>query len=111
MRARAIIHLPPGESFPVRQLAKLLGCNHQRITELIEEGALDAFDLRVPGASRAWIRIPRASVIAFLEKRSSRADVRQATSKRASKHARISPTRTRRYSAPADALMAILRSS
>jgi hypothetical protein len=106
MRTRTI-HLPPCESFLVRPLAKALGINHTELTALIESGDIPiAFDLRSRGSRRATIRILRAAALEFIEKRQ-----RATIDKRASKHARISPTRTRRYSEPADALMAILRSS
>ena len=94
--------LPPGEALPINVIARALGLHRYHILDLIDEGDLVAFDLRSPGACRACIRISRASVISFLEKR-------QATGKRASKRPRISPTRTRAHPRPTDALLAILR--
>jgi hypothetical protein len=88
-----------GEMFAVWQLSEILRCNRQHIIDLVEQGELVAFDLRGAGSSRATLRIPRDSVKSFLA----------TTSKLRSKRARISPTSSRRYPQPADALMTILR--
>jgi hypothetical protein len=102
--------LPAGQCFPVWQLAKLLGCHRQHIINLVEQGDLVAFDLRGPGSSRATLRIPRNSMIAFLEAR----QIIATAEKRATKQARIAirpTTKSRRYARPADALLAVLRQS
>ena len=101
---KPIYHLPPGaKALPINVVARVLSCNRQKIAELIDEGQLEGFDLRCPGASRALIRITADSVESFMEKHQTR--------KRARKRARISPTRTRRSQRPADALLAALRES
>jgi hypothetical protein len=62
-------HLPPGESFAVWQLAKLLHCHRTHLVHLIESGELVAFDLRAKSASRSTMRVPRDSIVEFLQKR------------------------------------------
>jgi Helix-turn-helix domain len=62
--------LPPGESFPVHLLARVLHVHRTHVINLIDAGEIKcAVDLRGPGASRSTIRVPRAAVIAFLESR------------------------------------------
>ncbi len=61
--------LPPGETFAVWQLAKLLWCHRNHLVHLIEEGELVAFDLRGKGSTRSTLRVPRGSIVSFLEKR------------------------------------------
>jgi len=55
--------------FAIWQLSKVLRCNRQHIVDLVEQGELVAFDLRGANSSRSCVRVPRASVIAFLEAR------------------------------------------
>jgi hypothetical protein len=63
-------HLPAGESFPVWQLAQLFHVNRQHLINLIESGEIKiAFDFRGKSSSKSCIRVPRDSLIAFLEKR------------------------------------------
>jgi hypothetical protein len=63
-------YLPPGESFPVYLLARVLHIDRKHVVHLIDTGELKcAVDLRGPGASRSTIRISRAAVIEFLESR------------------------------------------
>jgi len=61
--------LPQGESFAVWHLAKLLGCHRSHLVHLIEQGELQAFDLRGKCSSRSTMRVPRTEVISFLQKR------------------------------------------
>lgn len=61
--------LPSGESFPVWQLARHWGVDRKHVVNLVESGAIKAFDLRGEGKSRSTYRIARASVVAFLESR------------------------------------------
>jgi hypothetical protein len=85
--------LPPGDAFAVWQLAKVLGCNRSHVSALVESGEVDAFHLRGKGANRSIIRVPRAALIEFLEKRQSTGGNKA----RAAKHVRISPTHSRRH--------------
>jgi hypothetical protein len=63
-------YLPPGESFPVHLLARVLHIHRTHLINLIDAGEIQcAVDLRSPGASRSTIRVPRKAVIAFLESR------------------------------------------
>ena len=85
---------------PINACAAALGLKRLQILTLIEENDLEgAVDVRSPGASRACMRVPRGSVIAYLE-------AHQTKGKRATKRPRISPTRTRRVADPVEALMA-----
>ena len=63
-------YLPPGESFPVHVLARVLQVHRDHVINLIDNGELKcAVDLRSPGASRSLIRVPRAAVVEFLQSR------------------------------------------
>lgn len=63
-------HLPAGmESFTVRWLARWFGTSHQHWINLIEAGALRATDLRSPGTGKSMLRVPRAVLIGFLNKK------------------------------------------
>ena len=45
-------------------------CHEVRVMRLIESGALPgAADLRLPGTSKTMVRVTRAALLAFLEKR------------------------------------------
>ena len=60
-------HLPAGmESFNVRWLARWFGTSHQHWINLIECGAIRATDLRSPGTSKSMHRVPRATLITYL---------------------------------------------
>src|SRR5262249_32124695 len=61
--------LPEGQMFAIWQLSKVLRCKRQHIVDLVETSQLVA--LYLPGAnnSRSCVRVPRASVIVFLEAR------------------------------------------
>jgi hypothetical protein len=62
--------LPPWDFFPVWWLAKSWHGSDEHVLRLIEKGELPVgVDLRSPGASRSMIRIPRKSVIEFLNRR------------------------------------------
>jgi len=61
--------LPAGESIAVYQLARHWHCDRGHIIHLVESGAIRAFDLRGEGSSRSTLRIPRAALVEFLEKR------------------------------------------
>jgi hypothetical protein len=61
--------LPEQDSFPIWQLAKILGCCRQHVVNLVLEGSLEGIDLKSKSSSRSTIRIPRASVESFIEKR------------------------------------------
>lgn len=57
----------------VPQLAKEWHCTTQHIFNLIEEGQLPgAVDLRGKAATKTMIRVPRASVVEFLNRRKVR---------------------------------------
>lgn len=65
--------LPPGrEFFRLPELACLWRCHPTHIQRLIDSGELPiSVDLRGPGASKSMQRVPRASVVAFLNRRKS----------------------------------------
>ena len=65
--------LPSGrEFFCLSEVAEMWSCHGIHVTRLIESGALAAaVDLRLPGTSKAMLRIPRASLIGFMEKRAA----------------------------------------
>ena len=50
----------------VRQVANTLAVSTEKVRELIELGALEAIDVRTPGASRAHWAVSRRSVEAFI---------------------------------------------
>lgn len=63
-------YLPPGESFPVHLLARVLHVTRNHVINLIDTGEIKcAVDLRGAGASRSTIRVSRAAVVEFLESR------------------------------------------
>ena len=62
-------HLPAGmESFTVRYLAAFFGTSHRHWINLVDSGAIKATNLKSPHASKTMYRIPRAELIAFLNK-------------------------------------------
>jgi hypothetical protein len=62
--------LPPGESFPVHVLARVLHVDRKHVVHLIDCGELKcAVDLRGPASSRSTIRVPRWAVEEFLRSR------------------------------------------
>lgn len=62
-------HLPSGmESFSVQFLALFFGTSWQHWINLIESGAIRAANLKSPNASKSMYRIPRAELIAYLNK-------------------------------------------
>ncbi len=63
--------LPPWNFFPIAWCAKEWHCSPEHITRnLIETGELPVgIDLRGKGSSRMMIRIPRKSLVAFLNRR------------------------------------------
>ena len=64
--------LPPGvEMFTIPQLSKIFSASHLYWTGMVECGQLFAVDLRSPGTSKAMLRVPRAALVAFLEKRAA----------------------------------------
>ena len=65
--------LPAGrEFFRISEVAEIWSCHGTHVMRLIECGALAAaVDLRLPGTSKAMVRIPRATLIEFLEKRAA----------------------------------------
>ena len=66
-------HLPRIEFVPVFLLAKLWRCHRQHIINLIDSGELKVpVDLRGKASSKSMIRIPRASVVEFLNRRKVR---------------------------------------
>lgn len=63
-------HLPAGmESFTIPWLAMWFKTSMQHWINLIDSGALKATDLRSPNASKTMYRVPRAELIAFLNKK------------------------------------------
>jgi hypothetical protein len=64
------LHLPPGESFPIHTLARVLSCTRQHLINLVETGEIKcAIDLRGAGSSHSCIRITRAAALEFIESR------------------------------------------
>jgi hypothetical protein len=67
--------LPPGNFFAVWRLAKILDKHRDHIARLVDTGEIEvAIDARGKASSRASLLIPRAAVIAFLERRRVRND-------------------------------------
>jgi hypothetical protein len=63
-------HLPAGmESFSTGFLASWFHTSAQHWINLIEEGHLAAVDLRSPNASKSMLRVPRAVLIAYLNRK------------------------------------------
>lgn len=54
-----------------KQAAAILHCDSHHITDLIDEGLVEAFDLASAGSSRHCYRIPIISLMAFAESRST----------------------------------------
>jgi hypothetical protein len=70
MNMQANEYLPAGESFPVHVLSRVLHVHRTHITSLIESGEIKCgFDIRGAQSSRSTIRVPRAAVVEFLERR------------------------------------------
>ena len=64
--------LPPGvEMFTIPQLSKIFAASQVYWTGQIECGQLFAVDLRSPGTTKSMLRVPRAALVAFLEKRAA----------------------------------------
>lgn len=62
--------LPPWDFFPVWWLAERWHCDTEHIVHLIDSGELPlGVDLRNKGSSKTMIRIPRKSVVHFLNLR------------------------------------------
>jgi hypothetical protein len=65
-------NLPAGmETFSVRWLGTWFKTSAQHWINLVESGAITAVDLRSPGTSKSLMRIPRAALIAYLNKAKS----------------------------------------
>lgn len=66
--------LPPNMAFfPVWFLAKLWHCSVQHVLNLVDSGELPVpVDLRGKAATKTMIRVPRASVVEFLNRRKVR---------------------------------------
>jgi hypothetical protein len=66
--------LPPKmEFFPVWFLGKLWHCSAQHVINLVDSGELKVpVDLKGKAASKTMIRVPRASVVEFLNRRKVR---------------------------------------
>jgi hypothetical protein len=62
-------HLPPGNFFAVWRLAHILDKSREHIATLLEQGEFEGVDMRQRKCSRYSVIIPRASVVAFLERR------------------------------------------
>jgi hypothetical protein len=59
--------------FPVWELAKSWHCSVQHIINLVESGELKVpVDLKGKSATKTMIRVPRASVVEFLNRRKVR---------------------------------------
>ena|ERR1017187_3299066 len=64
------VELPPWDFFPVFCLAEKWHVTTQHVINLIESGELEVgVDLRNKASSRAVIRVPRKSVVRFLNAR------------------------------------------
>lgn len=62
--------LPPQEFFPAWQLARSWHCHVSHVINLIQSGELPVgVDLRNKASSKTMIRVPRASVALFLNRR------------------------------------------
>lgn len=63
--------LPPGrEFFPVRELAALWRCTIKHVHNLIDSGELETtVNLKHPNAKKSMRRVPRKSVVDFLNRR------------------------------------------
>lgn len=65
--------LPNFQFFPVWLLAKTWHCHRTHVVNLIEAGELKVpVDLRGANSSKSMWRVPRASIIEFLNKRKAR---------------------------------------
>jgi hypothetical protein len=70
MSATQISELPDWDGFPVYWVAKRWHLDRKHLCNLIEAGEFGkAIDFRGASSSRSTIRIPRAALIAFLERR------------------------------------------
>ena len=64
--------LPAGvEMFDIPMLNKIFSTSGGHWLALVECGEIGSVKLRSPDASKAVIRVPRASLVAFLEKRTA----------------------------------------
>ena len=63
--------LPAGRDFfRLREVSEMWRCHEVHVMRLIESGAIAiAADLRLKGTSKAMVRIPRAALLDFLDKR------------------------------------------
>lgn len=60
------------ESFALHEVAKIFHCSTQHFVNLIESGELRVpLDLRNKASSRAMIRVPRSSLVEFVNRRSN----------------------------------------
>jgi len=60
-------HLPAGmETFTIRFLSLWFRSSKQHWINLIESGHIAAVDLSTPGKSKSMMRVPRASLVKFL---------------------------------------------
>src|SRR6266446_5915137 len=71
--------LPPQDFFPVWQLAKIWHCSSEHVTRLVESEELPVgVDLRNKASSKTMIRVPRKSVVEFLNRRKDREAIAEA---------------------------------
>lgn len=74
--------LPPWDFFPIWHLAERWHCSPAHIINLIASGQLPVnVDLRNLNTSRSMIRVPRKSVVAFLNARKDLAAIAEANPK------------------------------
>ncbi len=75
------IRLETRTSFGVPETARLFGICDKQVIDLIEEGSIDAINIarkNKPGSKMAW-RIPVATLVQFIEERSSLAEQTEAS--------------------------------
>ncbi|MCX6994157.1 MAG: helix-turn-helix domain-containing protein [Kiritimatiellaeota bacterium] len=61
--------IPAKPSLRPDETANLLGCSEFHIRHLVEEGSLVAVDIRSAVCPKPSLRISRASLVAFIERR------------------------------------------
>jgi len=61
--------IPKKERLRCDEAARIIDCDVDHVYDLIQDGSLDAIDIRGKGASRALYRVYTASVRRFLDSR------------------------------------------
>ena len=63
------LEVPEKPSLRPDEVARLLGCSKEHIRHLIEDGSLDAMDVRCAGTGKPAHRIIQTSVVRFMKNR------------------------------------------